>query len=316
MENRDSLKATRRSPGRPRTLPTITISEAWDRYERMMRANGNRPNTVRLYKLAMQAFGDVLGNDFDLGRLTESDIERFISKRREVNKPSSINLHLSCLKAVLRRLVRLKVLPFLPIQIDPIKSHKPTVTTLTDEQTEKLIAAIGPPFNLVIMIADETGLRHNEITFLQRQDVDLPALKLHVRSKYDERDRLLFAPKTWQERTIPISAQLGTQLEEYLNKLARKDRAAWLFPNREGGYRKAGFYEAMRKAFSAAGLSDPGLRPGLHLLRRTFATAMCGTTDIETVRALGGWSSLEIVQRYVTTTEDRKRDAINNRKRR
>ena len=50
---------------------------------------------------------------------------------------------------------------------------------------------------------------------------------------------------------------------------------------------------------------------GFISLLRTFATELLGRgVDVETVRQLGGWSDLSVVMRYVTSSDARKRRAI------
>jgi len=58
-------------------------------------------------------------------------------------------------------------------------------------------------------------------------------------------------------------------------------------------------------------LYRPEARAGLHMLRRSFAShVLARQADIETVRELGGWSDLSVVQRYVASTEELKRKAV------
>ena len=67
----------------------------------------------------------------------------------------------------------------------------------------------------------------------------------------------------------------------------------------------------MRKAFKAAELYDPELRPGLHALRRTWASQLLKLgADVETVKELGGWSSLAVMEHYLRSDEETKRRAI------
>ncbi len=68
---------------------------------------------------------------------------------------------------------------------------------------------------------------------------------------------------------------------------------------------------AVRKVFQGADLYEPSAKPGLHMLRRSFAShALAAGADVETVRVLGGWASLAVVQRYVASSTDLKRAAV------
>ena len=48
-----------------------------------------------------------------------------------------------------------------------------------------------------------------------------------------------------------------------------------------------------------------------HALRHTFATRLVTSgTDLRTVQLLGGWSKLDMVERYANPTEQHKVDAV------
>ena len=58
-----------------------------------------------------------------------------------------------------------------------------------------------------------------------------------------------------------------------------------------------------------AGLYESGR--GVHALRRFFAVEMLRTSDIETVRQLLDHADIATTARYLDTTRERKREAIN-----
>jgi len=69
-----------------------------------------------------------------------------------------------------------------------------------------------------------------------------------------------------------------------------------------------GITSALRRALSGAGIGGK-LRP--HDLRhRTASHLVRAGVDLETVRRIGGWASLEMVQRYVHADEDQMVDAV------
>ena len=176
---------------------------------------------------------------------------------------------------------------------------------LSPESVNRLIELANSPFNLIIMTAALAGLRHAEILHLQRQDVDLDGDLLHVRAK--ER---VWSPKSHVERTVPLHPDLAEAYSKHLALLVDESPTAWVFPGIEGGPRRL-VSAPVRRVFKEAGLYNPEHKPGLHSLRRTWATELLGQgADIETVRQLGGWSTIGIVQRYVTSSDERKRDAI------
>lgn len=64
----------------------------------------------------------------------------------------------------------------------------------------------------------------------------------------------------------------------------------------------------MRRTYKNAGLEPQGL----HVLRRTWATGLAESgVNAEVIRRMGGWSSLEVVQRsYFNVGEESMREAI------
>jgi integrase len=162
----------------------------------------------------------------------------------------------------------------------------------------KLVLAARAPYDMMIPIATHAGLRHNEILHLHIRDV--AGDQLHVAAKAG------WTPKTHEERSVPINRLLKLALESHIAGLNDTRPSAWLFPGRDGHLVAA--VDPVRDAFKRAALYDPALKPGLHMLRRTFATQLLAAgADIETVRQLGGWKNLKTVQRYVTSADATKR---------
>ena len=82
-----------------------------------------------------------------------------------------------------------------------------------------------------------------------------------------------------------------------------------MFVKSDGVTRLRDIRTAFKAACRRAKISD--LTP--HALRHTFATRLVteARVDLITVKQLGGWKRLEMVERYTNPTEERKVRAIN-----
>lgn len=300
----------KRGPGRPKKLQGVTLLQAWDLLLKAMRTTrACRPATFKNYNRAVRALHSVLG-DFDMAQLTVPALQKYVQERQRTGcQPSTINTDFRVLRVLYGHVVELELLAYIPVRIRSLKEVNRRVTTLNETDFEKLLSVAKSPLDLVFLIAAEAGLRHNEIVFMQRRDVNLDEREITIHTKCNEFGDVLFMTKGKQERVVPIPSALATRLEQHLEEMTDKRENAWLFPNPSGQPRR-NFQDAVVAAFTAAGLYKPRLRPGLHMLRRTYATALCKKLDLVTVRTLGGWSNLATMERYTGTTKERMNAAI------
>lgn len=300
----------KRGPGRPKKPQGVTLLEAWDLLLRAMRTTRPcRPATFKNYSRAVRALHSVLG-DFDMAQLTVPAMQKYVQERQRTGcQHSTINTDFRVLRALYGHVIELKLITHIPVRIRALKEGNRRVTTLNETDFAKLLSVAKPPLDLVFLVAAEAGLRHNEIVFMQRHDVDLDEREITVHTKLNDFGDVLFMTKGKQERVVPIPGALFARLEQHLEEMKDKRENAWLFPNPSGQPRR-NFQDAVVAAFTAAGLYKPRLRPGLHMLRRTYATTLCKKLDLVTVRTLGGWSNLRTMEQYTGTTKERMNAAI------
>ena len=234
--------------------------------------------------------------DTDASTITASAVDRFIAGRRATCKTPTINKDLRYLKAVLRLAVEEGALKELPCRIRMVREVRKTPTILTKEELKRLLEKSGR-LRPMLLLAAMTGLRNGEIRFLKWADIDLAAGELHVTIKPG------FSPKSGAERSVPLK-----------KSLARGRPSDWVFqrnPDSGSQWPASALCAAVRGAFADAGLDDPERKPGLHMLRRSFCShSLALGASIEAVRAMGGWSSLAVVQRYAVSVKDEQRDAV------
>lgn len=274
----------------------MTLREILDNHCQTLRVRA-KPRTARTAEQRGSCLERHFGPGFDVADLSPRALEGFISARlADGVSRQTVNGALAVLKAALNRGVEHGLLAVPPCRVKLLRIGRRIPRVLTPAQVERLVQHAPAPIDLMLLLAADAGLRHQEILHLQSGDVDLAAGVLRVTAKPG------WSPKSHHEREVPLTRRLAA-------RLAAHGGQGWLFPGYEGSPLR-GAHEPVRAAFEAAGLYDAEAKPGLHQLRRTWATLMLGHADVETVRQLGGWRDLVTVQSYVTTTDDRKRAAI------
>jgi len=220
--------------------------------------------------------------------------------------PETINGALRVLRAALR----LATEPGAPLEgrvpprVKLLRVTRRIPSILEDQQLEALLEGAPAPFDLMLLLAARAGLRHQEILHLQVRDIDFRGGRVRVAAKPG------WTPKSHEERAVPIGARLAGRLALHVESLGEPRPDSWLFEGNEGGPR-VNAAEPVREIFRQAGLYDGVDRPGLHMLRRTFASGLLVKgVDLNTVRELGGWKDLQTVQRYLASTDSLKRAAI------
>ncbi len=187
------------------------------------------------------------------------------------------------------------------VRVDP---RPPTTRLLTDDEIRVLFReARGTNLEVVLRLAEATGLRLGEIVALTWDDVDLTAGTVAVQPKRG------WSPKSRRAvRVVP----LREDLHRYLEGLRACGADAHHVAEREPGHGWHLNYlsQLIRKLFDRAGIDRSGRRGTLHRLRHTLATRLVEVTDLENARDILGHSSITITAAYLWATDKRKRAAI------
>jgi len=165
---------------------------------------------------------------------------------------------------------------------------------MADEEEERLMEALESDADrqrLIVLL--HTGLRKSEFLGLRWKDVDLRTGVLSIpRSKNGE------------TRHIPMTSAVRAVLAQLPRPLTG---TSLVFSNSIGGRDLRWAEKTFPKAVSAARIDDFRL----HDIRHTFASrlAMAGV-DMLTIKDLGGWKSLAMVQRYAHLSPSHRSEAI------
>jgi integrase len=235
-------------------------------------------------------------------KLNRADIDEFVAARLgEGVTRATVNGGLKTLLAALRWGVDARMIEELPCGVKLLKVGRKIPVTLSEADLGRLLDVADARCALALLIAARSGLRHQEILHLTWRDVDFTESVLRVTGKRG------WTTKSHHEREVPM----GGELHRALTEAKRSSKSPWLFPGSTPEAPMWSMTLEIRVVFRAADLYDRANKPGLHQLRRTWATELLGRgADIETVRQLGGWADLTTVQRYVGSTDSRKRAAI------
>ncbi len=177
-----------------------------------------------------------------------------------------------------------------PMQgIKLFRENNARVRYLTEQEEFCLFQQLPPRYHPIVRIGLLTGLRASNLLGLRWRDVDLEAKVYTVPlSKSGDALRLPMHPR----------------VQEILTALPRN--GAYIFAEADG-QSPWDFTHAFARAARTAGIQDLHL----HDLRHTWASrmAMAGV-DLLTIKELGGWKTIQMVQRYAHLSPDHKRQAI------
>ena len=257
---------------------------------------GMRPSTLRGYKENVGA----LKKHFSGKKLSE--IHPFLLKKYRLKRkdsPIAFNREMSCLSSMVNWCKGQKKFegdnP--TTEVERFEEHH-RERVLSHEEEHELLVNANEPARTIILLGIYTGFRaKSEILTLRKDDVDLEGGYLTVKAAY---------AKNKERQTVPLHPQLIGPLKEQMER----SRSEWLFVKKDGVSRLRSFRTAFSGACRRAKLTD--VTP--HALRHTFATRLATecNTDVITVKQLGRWKRMEMVERYVNPSDEHKIRAINS----
>ncbi len=180
------------------------------------------------------------------------------------------------------------------------------VRVYTAEELETFFKACTPLQALTFRTLLKTGLRKQELEYLERTDIDAANGCLHIR----EKRHYGFSPKTWEARMVWIDDELLADLTEHL----KTHKHALVFP-REGssGEPNHKLLSHLKRIVKRAGLNPDDY--WLHAFRSSYATGLlrAGLGIAEVQRLLGHAHGSQSIWRYVRAIEgEQLRDKLND----
>ena len=235
-----------------------------------------------------------LGSD-DLKQITSSEILTTLSKRTDLSLATK-NRYLSEIKSFLNFVHKeLEWIDRVPV-IKIYKERERPFYKLTDDDVERLLLASPDFMHPIILFALSTGFRASNIIGLTWDKVDLDKKVIRI-----DADR----HKSGSAMLHPINETVVA----LLNNLTKKPKTNIVFPNESGLAINDLNRRIWHRSCKKAGLE--GLR--FHDLRHNWASSHAEKgTDILAIKELGGWKTLEMVQRYTHPSLDYLSEQANN----
>jgi len=169
------------------------------------------------------------------------------------------------------------------LYVDPPKLPKLLLPALSREQVESLLEkTTNVRDKAIIVLLCESGLRLSELTHIKPKDID------------------------WQARTIRVMGKGRKEGYAPFGELTEQYLRAWIVEYKPDdniwGLNMWGIISMLKRLEAST-----GLKCNPHTFRRTFACLLRKSgVDTMTIKDLGRWESLEMVQRYTrsVTFED------------
>jgi len=269
-------------------------------------------NTLRSFREGETILLNEFGADFCVHDLTRAALNDLL-KRRASRKLAPITANKPCkvLRAALRYAVVENKLKGMPVIVPTLTETNKKPRILSQRQFRKIRdRCTHEGARLAIILAYQCGLRHNEVVAgLRVRDIEFHpdgVFTVEVRAHGG------WTPKAHAERGVVIPETAFDAVRTHLaNHRFVEDRdAPLIYWGTTAPRRYRDLYVPVREAFKAAKIYSQEDKSGLHMCRRSFAShLLSGGTDLKTVMEMGGWSTIEAVQRYLASTNELKRRA-------
>ena len=242
-------------------------------------------------------------------------MEHFLSSLREGERavsPASVNRYRDLLSGLFKRALRLGLVASNPVTGIPkskesgwrIVYRPPATPGRPAYEEEALREALPPDLRPLFTVSVHTGLRGSEEITLQWRDVDMLAGSIGVGRS-----------KNGHSRRVPMNSVVRSVLLDVgANRKRPNDPTEPVFT---AAYRTVARVFARAVERAQATLRDAGRDASRldgytwHGNRHTFASRLVvAGADLLTVKELGGWRTLVMVQRYAHLAPDHLRAAV------
>lgn len=291
-----SLAAYDARATRPKMPTFATFVARWlDEYVAINNKASERWNKATVVRAHLTpAFGTCR-----LDQITTANIEQYKQTKLGAGlSPKTINNHLvilrRCLATALEWDIEFKLPRFKPLRVPPQGFR-----FLSPSEIDRIVACAPSPWNAMIAVAADTGVRFSELIAFDWSDVDLAARRITVRRGCVR--GVFDSPKNNRIRHLRLTAEAVAALTE--------------LPTHEGlvfTHRGKVVHDETARRHLAEACRAAGIEPiGWHVLRHSFASELIrrGAT-VYSVKDLLGHQSVEVTMRYAHLAQDSLDDSV------
>ena len=266
------------------------------------------PRYVKLVRSFTRQWLAFFGANTLTTAITVHTIEKYAAQRKKDTcrtkktqiSNATVNRDLSALKHMLHKAERWGSVEVSPSRRVDLLKDDSTVRTdyFTAEQIRLLVERAENDRNQrrnhfndwpeFIVLDVNTGLRCQEMLFLEFSDIDWQSGVVHIRNK----KHLSFSPKGRKERRVPLNESAMSALHSMLKK--KHEATDFVFHQHDGSRWKL-VLESFRSLLKRCGLK----RVGIHALRHTFGAHLAQRgVDMAVIRDLLGHHSVTLTEKY------------------
>lgn len=255
------------------------------------------PMTVKYYKSTLSEFMALVNKP--LNKVTESDVEYYLMRKKQNNTNASLNNLRRNLSAFFTWMRKEKLVSDNPCDgVDPYQVVDKPIDHMEATEVEKLkLGCKHKRDRALIEFMRSTAMRRGEIPNVKINDIDFRSGKL-----------VIFGEKTQKYRTVFLDNVAMHYIQEYLKERGVSDNSKEpLFTHVRGDKTKAldadGVYASIKDIAARAGM-DRRVYP--HLFRKTTATNICKRGgSVDAAGEYLGHAPRNVTDRHYTYKGDR-----------
>lgn len=275
----------------PEKIPEVRLYEIIDDF--LLYSKNTKKSYSRDLYLVKQL--KMFFDNMVLSRITPWLIEKYRSKRLTAGKikNATVNREVGFLKATFNLAIRNKKAKENPIVfVKKLKEPDGRVRFLSQEELNRLLDACNKYFKPIVICALFTGMRRNEMLYLQWKDVDMNEGFIHIINSKNNRTRY-----------IPIYDTLRRTLEE----CKEWSDGTYVFCSSKGE-KYSSVHSLWNDTIEKACIEDFRL----HDLRHTAASYLVmSSIDLVTVKEVLGHRTLDMTLRYSHLSKTHVKNAMN-----
>ncbi len=236
-----------------------------------------KPNTYRKYDAVLTRFDEHFPGR-ELKQISNEELNDFVIKLRKSGLSANTVLHNVI---IIAQFCRRNGRPNLTRDLQLPEAIRFLPKVYTEEQQSRFLEACDPWERTLFSTFLFTGFREQEVMYLFWKDLNPKLRTVRVLSKPD----LKFYPKRWEEREVPVPAELAELLERHPVSID----SPFVFPSPTGN-REQNFLRRCKLIAERAGLDPEEF--DLKTFRSTYATSMLRRGfDVRTVQHWMGHKS-------------------------